>query len=233
MTRVIEPAALETLVAALRERGYRVLGPTLRDGAIVYDELASADELPAGWTDVQEPGSYRIERRADDARFGFAVGPHSWKHYLLPPRLRLWQARLNGNGLEVEDEPLDETPLAFLGVRSCELHAIAVQDRVFVGGRAQDRDYAARRDGVFLVAVNCIEPGGTCFCASMGTGPKAESGYDLALTEVLDGAHRFLVAAGSERGAELLAELPGREATEADVQAATTAVDVAATRMGR
>ncbi|HSC51641.1 MAG TPA: 4Fe-4S dicluster domain-containing protein, partial [Gaiellaceae bacterium] len=138
-----------------------------------------------------------------------------------------------GNGLEVEDEPLDETPLAFLGVRSCELHAIAVQDRVFVGGSVQDRDYAARRDGVFLVAVNCIEPGGTCFCASMGTGPKAESGYDLALTEVLDGAHRFLVEAGSERGAELLAELPGREATEADVQAATTAVDVAATRMGR
>ena len=39
----------------------------------------------------------------------------------------------------------------------------------------------------FIVAVNCFEPGGTCFCVSMGTGPKAESGYDLALTEILDG----------------------------------------------
>ena len=232
-TRVIEPAALEALVTGLRFRGYRVLGPTLQDGAIVYDELESADELPAGWTDVQEPGSYRLRRRDDDARFGYAVGPHSWKRYLLPSRLRLWQARLNGNGLEVEEEPLDETPLAFIGVRSCELHAIGVQDRVFVGGTVRDRDYAARRDGVFLVAVNCIEPGGTCFCASMGTGPKAEGGYDLALTELLDGEHRFLAEAGSERGAELLAELPGREATDADAQAAGSAVEVAATRMGR
>jgi len=232
-TRVIDPAALEALVSGLRSRGYRVLGPTLQDGAIVYDELESAAELPAGWTDVQEPGSYRVERREDDALFGYAVGPHSWKRYLLPPRLRLWQARLNGKGLEVEEEPLDETPLAFLGVRSCELHAIDIQDRVFVGGQAQDRDYASRREDVFLVAVNCIEPGGTCFCASMGTGPKAESGYDLALTEVLDGEHRFLAEAGSERGAELLAELPGREATDADVHAAGTAVDEAAARMGR
>ncbi|HSB37980.1 MAG TPA: 4Fe-4S dicluster domain-containing protein [Gaiellaceae bacterium] len=232
-TRVIEPAALEALIAGLRSRGYRVLGPTLQDGAIVYDELESAEELPAGWTDVQEPGGYRVRRRDDDAHFGYAVGPHSWKKYLLPSRLRLWQARLNGNGLEVEEEPLDETPLAFLGVRSCELHAIGIQDRVFVGGTVQDRDYAARREGVFLVAVNCIEPGGTCFCASMGTGPKAEGGYDLALTELLDGEHRFLAEAGSERGAELLAELPGREATGADSQEAGAAVEDAAARMGR
>ena len=232
-TRVIEPAALEALIAGLRSRGYRVLGPTLQDGAIVYDELESAEELPAGWTDVQEPGGYRVRRRDDDARFGYAVGPHSWKKYLLPSRLRLWQARLNGNGLEVEEEPLDETPLAFLGVRSCELHAIGIQDRVFVEGTVQDRDYAARREGVFLVAVNCVEPGGTCFCSSMGTGPKAEGGYDLALTELLDGEHRFLAEAGSERGAELLGELPGREATGADARAAGAAVEGAATRMGR
>jgi ferredoxin len=234
VTRVIEPAALESLVAALRGRGYRVLGPTLRDGAIVYDELESAAELPAGWTDVQEPGTYRVERRADEARFGYAVGPHSWKQFLFPPRIRLWQAHRNGDGaLEVEDEPVDETPLAFLGVRSCELHAIAIQDRVFIGGKAVDRDYAARRDGTFLVAVNCFEPGGTCFCDSMGTGPKADGGYDLALTELLDGEHRLLVEAGSERGEELLAELPGREATPADTQAADEAVEGARRKMGR
>ncbi len=230
---MLEPEALEALVAGLRALGYRVLGPTLRDGAIVYDELESADELPAGWTDVQEPGSYRVRRRDDEARFGYAVGPHSWKGELLPPRLRLWQARLNGNGLEVEEEPLDETPLAFLGVRSCELHAIAVQDRVFVGGRFADRDYAARREGVFMVAVNCIEPGGTCFCTSMGTGPKAEAGYDLALTELLEGEHRFLAEVGSERGAALLAELPSREAGAEDFAAAGAAVEDAASRMGR
>ena len=233
-TSVIEPGALDVLVGALRGRGYRVLGPTVRDGAIVYDELESAAELPVGWTDAQDGGKYRLERRGDEARFGYAVGPHSWKQFLLPPRIRLWQAEQNGDGdLEVQEEPLDETPLAFLGVRSCELHAIEIQDKVFMGGRVTDRDYAARRDGAFLIAVNCFEPGGTCFCVSMGTGPKADRLYDLALTEILDGEHRFVVEVGSERGAEVLAELPRRESAAQDLEAAGAAVEGAVHKMGR
>jgi ferredoxin len=231
---VIAPGALDLLVGALTERGFRVLGPTVRDGAIVYDDLESAADLPIGWTDRQEAGTYRLERRDDEARFGYAVGPHSWKRFLFPPRVRLWRASRNGDGTPaVEDEPLDETPLAFVGVRSCELHAIEIQDRVFVGGKYADPDYAARRDGAFLVAVNCFEPGGTCFCTSMGTGPKAKAGYDLALTELLEGEHRFLVEAGTERGAEILAELPRRHAEQADLDAAAASVESAAQRMGR
>jgi ferredoxin len=232
--RVILPDALDELVLALREDGYRVLGPTVRDGAIVYDDLESAGELPVGWTDRQDGGSYRLERRADDARFGYAVGPHSWKRFLFPPRIRLWRARSSGVGEpEIEEEPLDTTPLAFVGVRSCELHAIEIQDRVFLGGKYVDRDYAARREGAFLVAVNCFEPGGTCFCTSMGTGPKVESGFDLVLTELLGDDHRFLVEAGSERGAGVLARLPGRAAQEIDLEAASTSIEAAAQRMGR
>jgi len=231
---VIAPDALDLLVGALRARADRVLGPSVRDGAIIYDELESAGELPIGWTDRQDGGSYRLERRQDEARFGYAVGPHSWKRFLFPPRIRLWRARLNGGGTpSVEEEPLDETPLAFIGVRSCELHAIEIQDRVFVGGKHVDRDYAARREGAFIVAVNCFEPGGTCFCTSMGTGPKVQAGYDLALTELLDGEHRFLVEAGSERGIEVLAELPGRRAVDADLDDAAASVEAAAGRMGR
>jgi sulfhydrogenase subunit beta (sulfur reductase) len=233
LTAVVVPEALDALVAALRRRGFRVLGPTVREGAIVYDELESAAELPVGWSDRQEPGSYRLERRDDEARFGYAVGPHSWKQFLFPPHLRLWRARRNGGRPVVEEEPIDETPLAFLGVRACELHAIAIQDRVFTGGTFVDRDYAARRAGSFLVAVNCIEPGGNCFCASMDAGPRVGDGYDLALTELLDGEHRFLVEAGSRRGADVLAELPSRPVAEGDVADAEAAVESAAGRMGR
>jgi sulfhydrogenase subunit beta (sulfur reductase) len=233
-TSVIEPEALDLLLESLRSRGFRVLGPTVRDGAIVYDELRSAAELPIGWTDSQDGGRYRLERREDEARFGYAVGPHSWKQFLFPARLRLWRARRDGDGgFEVEEEPRDDTPLAFVGVRACELHAIDIQDRVFLGGSHVEPDYAARRDGAFIVAVNCFEPGGTCFCVSMGTGPRAESGYDLALTEILDGEHRFLVEPGSERGAEVLQELPRRPAVDTDVGAASAAVEGAAQRMGR
>jgi ferredoxin len=231
---VIEPGALALLIGGLRARGFRVLGPTARDGAIVYDDLKSDADLPIGWTDRQDGGTYRLERREDEARFGYAVGPHSWKQFLFPPRVRLWQATRDAAGsIEVKDEAVDETPLAFIGVRSCELHAIAIQDRVFVGGRFVDRDYAARRNGVFIVAVNCFEPGGTCFCVSMGTGPRAEAGYDLALTELLDGDHRLLVEAGTAAGVEVMRALPSRPAERVDIVAAERAVAGAAERMGR
>jgi ferredoxin len=230
---VIEPAALDDLVDGLVTRGYRVLGPIVRDGAIVYDDLASASELPVGVTDVQEAAQYRLAQREDEARFGYAVGPHSWKQFLLPSRVRLWQARRVGDGFEVTEDEAPDRPLAVIGMRSCELHAIEIQDKVFLEGRYVDHDYAARREGLFVVAVNCFEPGGTCFCVSMGTGPKADRGYDLALTEILDGDHRFLVEVGSERGAELLASLDHRQTTELDLEAARTAVDGAAERMGR
>ena len=257
MPRVLPVEALDVLIGALSQRGYTVLGPTVRNGAIVYDELEAAAELPAGWTEVQEGGTYTLERRDDDARFGFASGPTSWKGQLFPSKIRLWRATQRGDGLDVQEEPLDERKLAFLGVRACDLAAIAIQDRVLLGGRYADRDYAARREGAFVVAVNCHEPGGTCFCASMDTGPVARNGYDLVLTELLDagsiagkasdarpetperlrrpggGAHRFLADAGTEKGEEILAELGGEEATEADLQAAAAQGQQAAARMGR
>ena len=127
----VAPEALADLIGALAGRGYRVLGPTVRDGAIVYEDLESADDLPIGWKDVQDAASYRLERRDDEARFGYAVGPHSWKQFLFPPKIRLWQAQRGADGFEIEEEPLEDAPLALIGVRSCELHAIAIQDKVF------------------------------------------------------------------------------------------------------
>ena len=92
-------AALDELFAALEARGYTPVGPLVRDRAIVYGELGSSRELPAGWTDVQEGGSYRLERRDDGALFGHNVGPNSWKSFLFPATLRLWTARrANGDG---------------------------------------------------------------------------------------------------------------------------------------
>jgi sulfhydrogenase subunit beta (sulfur reductase) len=229
---VISLAGLEELVAALKRRDFKVIGPKVRDGSIVYAELESAADLPAGWTDEQAPGSYRLARRDDEARFGFAAGPHSWKQYLLPPRVRIWRANRNGKGLEIKENAQPERQ-AFLGVRGCDLGAIAIQDRVLMGGRYVDRDYAARRDGIFVIAVDCGDPASTCFCASMGTGPAAEGAYDLALTELLTGEHRFLVRVGSERGAEVLGEVSHRPVNAADRDHAVAVIEHARRSMGR
>jgi sulfhydrogenase subunit beta (sulfur reductase) len=233
-THVMGPDGLSALVETLRREGYRVVGPTVRDGAIVLDEIESADELPHGWTAHSEAATYRVERRADDAVFGWAVGPHSWKQELFPSRVRLWRAaQPDGGPPAIDKGPPPERPLALFGARSCDLHAIAIQDRVFLEGRYVERDYALRREGVFVVAVNCGEPGGTCFCTSMGTGPRAESGFDLALTELMEGEHRFFVEVGSDRGRQILASLPVDEATADERAAAVGVTDAAAERMGR
>ncbi len=197
---VISVDGLEALIGAIAARGYKVLGPAVRDGALVYDEILGVSDLPAGWTDRQDAGRYRLERRDDGALFGFAVGAHSWKRYLHPPVQTLWTARKKeGNGLEIIPPEPPSQKFAFFGVRACEIHAIAIQDKVFRDGPFADTAYAARRRNALIVAVNCGEAGGTCFCVSMKTGPKAESGFDLALTELLDGdSHSFLVEAGSE-----------------------------------
>jgi ferredoxin len=231
---VMERESLDALIAALDRRGFTVVGPTVSDGAIVYDEIASSGDLPAGWTDVQEGGTYRLAPRGDEALFGYVAGPRSWKHFLHPPSLTLFRAKHQDGELTIAEQG-DEAPrYAFFGARSCDLHAIAIQDRVLMGGAHPDPHYAARRQGIFVVAVNCGEAGGTCFCVSMGTGPRAEAGYDLALTEILDdGPHRFTVEVGSERGAEVLAEVPTIAAVEPDRREAQAAVARAAAQMGR
>jgi sulfhydrogenase subunit beta (sulfur reductase) len=232
-TSVVDLGGLDALVHALIGGGYRVLGPTVRDEAVVIDELTSADDLPAGWTDVQDGGTYRLVRRADGALFGTLSAQHSWKGFLLRPRARLWQAEREGTGFRVHGQPVSDTPLAFFGVRSCDLHAIAVQDRVLLQGAFADDDYAARRKGVFMLALNCSAAGGTCFCVSMGTGPRVAGGYDLALTEILDGGHRFVVGIGSARGADVLGKVPHRSASAADRRAAERVVTATAAHMGR
>ncbi|HUH07919.1 MAG TPA: 4Fe-4S dicluster domain-containing protein [Egibacteraceae bacterium] len=232
-SRLVERSDLNALIGALRDRGYAVVGPTIRDDAIVYAEIVGVDDLPVGWTDEQDGGTYRLRRRDDDALFGYAVGPQSWKQFLFPPRTLLMRARRGEDGFDVEPANGEQPAFAFLGVRGCELAAIQTQDRVFMSAYA-DPTYAGRRSGAFIVAVDCSTPAGTCFCTSMGTGPKAGPGYDLSLTELMDGdAHRFLVEVGTERGAEVLAAIPHGPAAPADERAAAAVVECAAASMGR
>jgi len=233
---VVERDGLDALFAALQRRGYTVLGPTVRDGAIVYDEVMSCVDLPIGWTDEQDGGHYRLRRRSDQALFGYNVGPHSWKRYQLPPDVRLWRARRGEGGelTELREPPAEPSRYAFFGVRSCELHAMGILDRVLLGGSHPDRGDRARRDQLFLVAVQCSQAGSTCFCASMETGPTADTGYDLALTEVLEGErHYFVLDVGSEQGGELLGELPLAPAGAGEQDAARTLHARAAAQMGR
>lgn len=231
---IIEREHFPQLLLRLQERGYQVVGPTVRENAIVYDTLDSVDDLPIGYTDEQDGGSYRLKKRDDAALFGYAVGPHSWKKFLHLPVLRLWSAQRTSSGVEFLPEEERPPKLAFLGVRSCELHAIAIQDKVFLQTAYRDHTYQARREQICIIAVNCAQAGGTCFCTSMQTGPQVTTNVDLALTEVLNDYHHFFVIqSGTTLGAELLQSLPSRVASTQEVKQAEQIVADTAAHMGR
>lgn len=236
---VVDRDGLTALVDALRGQGYEVIGPQARDGAVVYEPLESADDLPWGWSDEQSGGHYRLVPDDSGAGFAHVVGPQSWKKYLYPPRQTLWSGTRQGTGFVIETPEPEPKPYAFIGVRACELAAIAIQDKVFGyaphQGRAvgqqqfADSGYVRRRAAALLVAVNCSRSADTCFCCSMDGGPAANGGFDLGLAELTDnGRHEFLVEAGSDKGSAILALLPTRAATAADLAAAEAAVKRAA-----
>ncbi|MEW6051175.1 MAG: 4Fe-4S dicluster domain-containing protein [Candidatus Zixiibacteriota bacterium] len=231
---VLETGQLQELIVTLKQRSYRVIGPTVRDSAVVYDEIDSCNDLPVGWTDEQNAASYRLQRTEDGQYFHYTVGPQSWKKFLHLPNVRLWKATRHGTDLRIEEDDHVPPLTAFVGVRSCELNAIAVQDRVLLGDLYRDPVYQKQRERILIVAVNCSKAGGTCFCRSMNTGPRARLGFDICLTEIYEaGRHYFVAESGSAVGEEILGSLVSRPAGPDELTAIDRAIAVTERQMGR
>jgi len=231
---ILDRNDLDSLLRVLTSNGFTLIGPTLRDHAVVYDQIESSRDFPAGWSDEQAGGTYRLIQRDDEALFGYTQGLQSWKQYLLLSHLKLWEARKNSKEYQLKEEPLQREKTAFIGARACELRAMAIQDQVLLRGPYADPYYQSQRERLFIIAVECGQAGGTCFCVSMNAGPRVEAGFDLALTEVVEKKrHYFTVRIGSETGRKLFAEVPHREAEEKEAAAAERIVKNTAQRMGR
>jgi len=193
---------LDNLLANLRKMGFQTIGPCLQDESIVYKGVQGLKDLPQGIQSEQLPSSYRLIQSGKPRYFDFIPGSHSWKQLLFPPRHTLFTVVKDGSWQFKENEDQEQS-YALIGVRACELAAIHVQDKVFLRSDFSDPVYRKRREGLFILAVNCLDPDATCFCTSMGTGPKHTTGFDLCITE-LDEV--FLVEIGSELGRSLIAD---------------------------
>ena len=227
---------LQSIIETLEADGFEVYGPQVQNGVIAHDIIHSVGELPLGWTDWQGGGSYRLQPRDDVARFGYAVGPQSWKELLHPSRTPVWTMTRSPTGeLDVRMHELQPAPRAFLGVRPCELAAIGKQDRVLVEGPHPDPHYSASRADNFIVVANCGTPAATCFCTSMGGGLSASSGFDLSITEVVTDRInvRYLIEIGSERGAALIERIQSDNASDDLIEHARTVIDDATRRITR
>ena len=228
---------LSQMISTLREKGYTVVAPTARDGVITFAEIVSVDQIAAGVRDEMGPGYYRLVDDPLSRPFNYVVGQDSPKRFFFPPKLELVTMHIEGKQFVLDNTAPKPPKLAILGVRPCDLAAIHVQDRVFGYGdeaAAQrceaDTYYNQARKQSLLIAVNCTQPSATCFCDSMGTGPRAKKGFDLSMTELGGG---FILRAGSDEGRDLVGELPVREPSPSEVELGQLKIDQAIERMGR
>lgn len=235
---IIEKKDIPHLFNSIKEQGYTIVGPKLCGGAIVYDELQTIDDLPIGWTDEQSEARYRLKQNSKPTLFEFTNGPHSWKKYLFPPNLIILTGqRINGQ-IKFKSTSFDNDrnnpKYAFFGVRACELNAITIQDKIFTNDNFSDPYYKSIRENLLIVAVNCTKAGGTCFCASMKTGPKAIAGFDLSFTEILNETkHYFVVEVDSEKGDKFLMQVPHRTAEQIEIDEAEKCIRTTENQMGR
>jgi Fe-S-cluster-containing hydrogenase component 2 len=219
---VLSKSSLQQLIDALRIRGYRMEGPTVHDGSVVWDTIRSVSDLPIGWRDRQEPARYRLEQTGSQDIFGVVHGPQSLKPFVFAPREPLLQIERTRDGFAARQAAPQSEKIAVIGVRACDLAGLAIQDRIFLKDAYRDPYYAARREGLFIIAVNCTRALSTCFCVSMETGPRAKTDFDLALTEVDD---MLLVEAGSEAGSDLLSDLSLSPAPQELIDEAATRIE--------
>ncbi len=229
---VIDRSGLDVLIELLQAEGLATVGPQVRDGAIVPGPIATSADLPEGWHDHQAPGRYEIDKGDDHSLFSWAVGPQSPKGWLLPAEEVVWRATARDGAWSLHEPAPDPGGVALVGLRPCEVAAVATLDAVLAKGTVADPAYLRRRRATVLVAVECGAPASTCFCASMGTGPEAGDKADLVLTE-LDQGERFLVRAITPRGVELLSRLPARHATGDDLRARQAVLDGARAAISR
>ncbi|MDT8385018.1 MAG: 4Fe-4S dicluster domain-containing protein [Gammaproteobacteria bacterium] len=207
---------LQSLLDVLQGAGYRCIGPMVRDGAIVFDELSSVTALPQGIRDRQRPGEYRLTETDSPRYFAWANGPQALKPLVFAPQESLWSCERDAQGtMRFTITQPDHRPTAVLGVRACDLAALYIHDQHFLQQAYPDPYYLARRQQMLLVAVNCTHPADTCFCASTGDGPQARYGYDLVLTEQDDG---FVLEAHSDLGKQQMQALPLQPVTQHQLQ---------------
>ena len=205
--RFLPSTHFQSLHQALLDEGYQVIGPQEKQGAIVFDPLDSFDQLPWGLKEEVATGRYSLTHSdSDNPRcFKWNTGPQSIKPWLFKPSQMLWRGTETADGVTFSQVEPEANPLAFIGLRSCDIAALYLQDKHFMHGPFPDPWYTEQRKQLCIIAVNCQRSAQTCFCTSTEDGPEAMYGFDILLDELDEG---YLLSSKSDKGNRVLAKLP-------------------------
>lgn len=105
-------------------------------------------------------------------------------------------------------DPSKEKPLAIFSAKNCDLHALPIQDFIFLGGipkfgcngdctLEKDALYAQRREKLLIISGDCTGYKEVCWCLGLGIKPYAQSGFDINFSFIDDG---FVVEVATQKG---------------------------------
>ncbi|MCL5047219.1 MAG: 4Fe-4S dicluster domain-containing protein [Firmicutes bacterium] len=225
---------IDELIKLLLGDGYQVIGPSAENNVIQKKEITSVEDLPKGYTDSQAPGHYALKRDSSSPElFSWAVGPASFKDNLFPSKSTLFEGKITKSDVSISQKEPFSQKVCFFGIRPCEVAAMAVLGRVMAGGPYQDPQAKSVRENSLVIAVECGYPAENCFCTSFDTGPMADEGCDIIITEITEGEHRFLLRSGSDTGHHILNRLNYKSALPEDVSARDRVIAKSISQIGK
>lgn len=204
----IKKADLGILIGNLK-RSFLLIGPAIEGEVLTLKEM-DPHHLPSGFRDSQSPGHYRHINKRDENIFAFSNGPDSFKRFFHPPLKEVFRFKRTKKGLQMTEPPEKSIPVAFFGIRSCDVKALKILDMVFSG--LEGTLYHSMRRNSFIIGLNCLYPSENCFCLSLDTGPEIKNGCDMIITELKE---HLLIESGVE-GIEFLKGIDYEEASKED-----------------
>jgi len=164
---------------------YDLFGPVKkRRGQTVFEQIKNADHLDLEYCSTM-------------------LGP---RLFIYPSRQNLFDIDRKTGKYEAVFPKRINKRLIF-AIHPCDMHAISVLDKTFLG-QFKDAYYKKLRQETVTVVLNCNQACDSGFCASMGTGPflQLKDGFDIALTAKLND---YLVEFGSEKGKRIFEKADG------------------------
>ena len=197
---------IQSLFAKIAENAKLYLPVDGSDGSATYSEWSEGVEWSSALNTTKSPKDFFFPQTEDLMRF-----------------------KTEGKSIEVIDVREEIAPFVVFGVRACDVKSFEVLDRVFLT-EPRDSFYAMKREKGVIVSLACNRPAETCFCTTFGI-DAAEPGADVStwktadalylqantekgrallesLSDLLEDADGFAVAAEKEKIAKIMARLP-------------------------
>lgn len=181
MATILSKNNLEVLVKRAREKGYRVVGPARKGELVLFSELSAPHELC-----LEE------------------INPrNSIKEFFFPKCEKIFSYSLSQKEVNLKEESGFPKTL-ILGNRPCDAMSLLRMDCLF-GWDSRDKFFFDRREATTVVTVACERFDRTCFCTSLGFGPRSREGSDVLLVPLESG--EFKVEAVTPKGESFIAEM--------------------------